>query len=99
MLDILSILAEVIYQLLEDHLRAQQTRPAEHDDGWDGWDIQSDTSESADSSGWIDLTSDDDHFSISDSEDDFDTNNAQTLQGQDRVSSLATAKVSNIFTS
>jgi len=68
--------------LLEDHLKKLReedgaTSDAENEDdeaGWDGWDLESDSSEdSDDSGGWIDVESEgDDDLDISDSEDEAD---------------------------
>jgi protein SDA1 len=95
-------------QLLEDHLeklRAEEsyaTGGAEDNDAaWEGWDVESESSqESSEDEGWIEVVSDDDdHFNLSDSEDEQpETTKPKTDEPSDavatnRVSTLATTKV------
>ncbi len=75
---------------------------AEDDDaGWEGWDVESDSSEES-SEGWVDIESDGDDLVVSDSDDEDaakghppEEGTAQ-VDGADasRISTLATTKVS-----
>lgn len=68
------------FQLLEDHLKQLRAEEGiesgddEEDDeaAWEGWDVESDSSDSSSESGdWINVPSDgEDHLSLSDSEDE-----------------------------
>jgi protein SDA1 len=99
--------------LLEDHLH--QLREEEHvtlsdvgDDNaaWQGWDLETDSSESSGDEGWMDVSSDDEQeFGISGSEDE---NSKLTGKGEgekgkqgrgvaNRVSTLATTKVRDMI--
>ena len=69
------------YKLLEDHLkrlREEEGAPnadMEEDDeaAWEGWDVESDSSDNESSDGWIDVESDgEDNLEVSDSEDEGD---------------------------
>ena len=76
--------------------------------GWDGWEVDSDSSDSSESEGWIDVESDgDQNLDISDSEDDQPTDNKKPsitttgdanvpspqVEDAPRISTLATTKV------
>lgn len=80
----------------------------EEDDeaAWENWDVETDSSES-DSEGWMDVSSDGEDLEVSDSEDEQETTSVQAkdkdeadkdAQAQDnRISTLATTKVSFSF--
>ncbi|KAF9239627.1 SDA1-domain-containing protein [Melanogaster broomeanus] len=64
--------------LLEDHLkklREDETGEADEDgDGWEGWDVETDSSDSdSGSEGWNDVSSDGEDLNVSDSEDEKET--------------------------
>ncbi|CUA77184.1 Protein sda1 [Schizosaccharomyces pombe 972h-] [Rhizoctonia solani] len=68
-------------ELLEDHLESKNTRTSDagsgtgsdSEDGWEGWDVESDSDESSSASeGWIDVESDGEELDISDSDDEKD---------------------------
>jgi protein SDA1 len=100
-------------QLLEDHL--QKIREEDNarqgleevnneDEGWNGWNVESDFSDgSFQSEGWIDVDSDGDHLEISDSEDEAITKDAgyriavsEAADAPNRISTLATSKAWSI---
>ncbi|KAF8742790.1 Protein required for actin cytoskeleton organization and cell cycle progression, partial [Rhizoctonia solani] len=67
--------------LLEEHLENKNTGDSdagsdagsEDGDGWDGWDVESDSDESSSASeGWIDVESDSEELDVSDSDDEED---------------------------
>ncbi|KAJ7771870.1 SDA1-domain-containing protein [Mycena metata] len=89
--------------LLEDHLqklRDEENVVMDEDDeaAWDGWDVDSDSSDS-EPEGWIDVEDDNDDLHISDSEDeDKDKpkeppSNADAVDPATRISTLATTKI------
>ncbi|KAH7889879.1 SDA1-domain-containing protein [Phlebopus sp. FC_14] len=97
--------------LLEDHLkklREEETGEVagdEDDDddaAWEGWDIESDSSEDSESEGWIDVESDGDDLDVSDSEDEKekpdvtpgeDAEDKGTQAEDIQISTLATSKI------
>ncbi|KAI9511387.1 protein required for actin cytoskeleton organization and cell cycle progression [Russula earlei] len=93
--------------LLEDHLRSnhgegEAAGDEEYDENaWDGWQIESESSDSSsDSVGWIDVESDgEDHLSISDSGDEDEKHREELPRNEGfaneakRTSTLATTKI------
>ncbi|KAB5592723.1 Required for actin cytoskeleton organization and cell cycle progression protein [Ceratobasidium theobromae] len=66
-------------ELLEDHLENKNagelnagSDAQSESDGWDGWDVESDSSESSASEGWIDVESDSEELYIRDSDSEAD---------------------------
>lgn len=66
-------------KLLEDHLENKNagelnagSDAQSESDGWDGWDVESDSSESSASEGWIDVESDSEELYIRDSDSEAD---------------------------
>ncbi|KDN38895.1 hypothetical protein RSAG8_09176, partial [Rhizoctonia solani AG-8 WAC10335] len=68
-------------ELLEDHLENKNTgnsdagsdAGSDDEDGWEGWDVESDSDESSSASeGWMDVESDGEELDISDSDDEED---------------------------
>lgn len=112
------------FQLLEDHLKQLRAEEGiesgdeKEDDeaAWEGWDVESDSSDSSSDAGdWINVDSDgEDHLSFSDSDDE-DGKKKKNLKGKakadedgdgesvaaapepDRISSLATTKVTPVL--
>ncbi|ESK96514.1 sda1 family protein [Moniliophthora roreri MCA 2997] len=88
--------------LLEDHLqklREEDGEMNEEDDeaAWNGWDVESDSSEDSDESeGWINVeSSDEEFFDVSDSEDEAEKGKEQPEESakEAAVSALATTKI------
>ncbi|KAH9004634.1 protein required for actin cytoskeleton organization and cell cycle progression [Lactarius hatsudake] len=88
--------------LLEDHLRTHgEDKPPGDDNDWEGWELESASSDdSSDSGGWIDVESDGgDHLSVSDSEDEDKKSvgklppNEGSSTDANRTSTLATTKI------
>ncbi|TFY77045.1 hypothetical protein EWM64_g6967 [Hericium alpestre] len=92
--------------MLEDHLKALREEEGvvsgdeNESDGWDGWDVESNSSDSSsDSGGWVDVESDgDDNIVVSDSDDEADADakaakRASVAPEPDRISTLATTKI------
>ncbi|KAG8898229.1 Severe Depolymerization of Actin [Tulasnella sp. 403] len=84
-------------QLLEDHfaqLRAEEGADAsavvldddDDDAAWDGWEVESETD--SDSSGWKDVSSDDDDIVISDSEDEKDVTKSAKTKVNDKDTTM-----------
>ncbi|CAE6476948.1 unnamed protein product [Rhizoctonia solani] len=80
-------------ELLEDHLENKNSgNPdagsdvgSEDEDGWDGWDVESDSGESSSASeGWVDVESDGEELDISDSDDE--QGKKRKLKGKQRES-------------
>ena len=99
-------------QLLEDHLeqlRAGDAKDAAEDDeaAWNGWDVESDSSEESGSEGWMDVDSGgEDNLDISDSEDEAEKASGskpseaapEAAPDPNRISTLATTKVTLLLT-
>lgn len=101
----------VITQLLEDHLQKLRDKDGEVDTedndeaAWQGWDVESDSSEESEEEGWMDVDSGgEDNLEISDSEDEQDKaaddkvpveQSAEEPSDPNRISTLATTKVSS----
>jgi hypothetical protein len=95
------------FQLLEDHLQKLRDEDGimmndDDDDeaAWQGWDIESDSSDESESEGWIDVEDNNETLNISDSEDEGDKVKGAQDGGEvpvrsSRISSLATTKVSS----
>src|SRR6266702_1001508 len=79
----------------------------EDEKAWDGWELESESSDdTSDSGGWIDVESDGgDHLSVSDSEDEDKKSNGKLPENEgpsteaNRTSTLATTKVCPILPS
>lgn len=97
------------FQLLEDHLQRLRDEDGiimneddEDEAAWQGWDVESDSSDGSESEGWIDVEDNDDTLNISDSEDEGDKLATGAQNADDdptsstRISTLATTKVSDI---
>jgi len=76
---------------------------SEDESKWEGWDVETDSSESPDEEGWINVESDDEDIVVSDSEDEAAKKEngkgegpGESLQPP-RVSTLATTKVLQIL--
>lgn len=79
--------------------------PQDDDAGWEGWDVETDSSDDeSESEGWINVDDGDDDLEISDSEDDEPKKTSQAADGTaasgetpadsaPRISTLATTKV------
>jgi protein SDA1 len=105
--------------LLEDHLESKNAEGSDaglgaefdEEDGWEGWDVESDSDESSSASeGWIEVESDSEELYISDSDDE--ENQKRKNKGNQknelvkdeleagrpeaRVSTLATTKVGSL---
>ncbi|KAG5735521.1 Protein sda1 [Termitomyces sp. T112] len=85
--------------LLEDHLQKLRDEQGvvlgdeEEDEGaWDDWDIESDSSDSDSDNEWINVSDDDNHIVISDSEDEAEKAQPKS-EVPPRVSNLATTKI------
>lgn len=93
-------------KLLEDHmkkLREEDGVETEDDDDeskWEGWDVETDSSDSSDEEDWINVDSDDNDIVVTDSEGEEkpteESCKAESSQPL-RVSTLATSKVVCIF--
>ncbi|KAG5636106.1 hypothetical protein H0H81_009102 [Sphagnurus paluster] len=86
--------------LLEDHWKKLREEDGvflgedeEDEGGWDGWDIESDSSDEESDEGWQDVPDDNRDLILSDSEDE--EPNAKSLQPEapPRISTLATTKI------
>ncbi|KAG6845041.1 hypothetical protein H0H87_001378 [Tephrocybe sp. NHM501043] len=84
--------------LLEDHLQSLREEEGvvlgeEDDEGaWDGWDVESDASDSDSEDEWHNVSDDEDNIVISDSEDEAEKANPKS-EAPPRISTLATTKV------
>lgn len=104
-----------LFQLLEEHLEQLRTEgkdgTEDEDAGWEGWDAQSDSSESS-STSWIDVESDNEDIYVSDSDNDGPANKKEINRPDDGAtpssdksqpmeqlpaSNLATTKVRSPF--
>lgn len=103
-MDVTGTDADLIGQLLEDHLKKLREEEAGEVDGaddeaaWDGWDIETDSESDSQSEGWMDVDSDDGDLQLSDSEDEEAVKNESSAEQQgredtERTSTLATTKV------
>lgn len=92
------------FQLLEDHLQRLRDEDGvimneddEDEAAWQGWDIESDSSDESESEGWIDVEDNDNNtLNISDSEDEGDKLATGAQNAATRRTTLATTKVSDI---
>ncbi len=95
-------LLRICSKLLEDHmkkLREEDGVETEDDDDeskWEGWDVETDSSDSSDEEDWINVDSNDNDIVVTDSEDEEkpteESPKAESSQPL-RVSTLATSKV------
>jgi len=73
---------------------------SEDESKWEGWDVETDSSETSDEEGWMNVGSDDEGIVVSDSEEEAATKEDEKEEGPGepsqppRMSTLATTKVS-----
>ncbi|KAG6865281.1 hypothetical protein C0991_003741 [Blastosporella zonata] len=86
--------------LLEDHLQSLRDEEGvilgddEEDEGaWDGWDLESDGSDSESDDEWHNVSDDDNDLVISDSEDEAEKEKPKPEAAPPRISTLATTKI------